>query len=148
MAKTGRAQRYRQVPMASKPPRRYSPAQPDSYHGHGEWLHCLPGKWETTLLDPVFQTGSQPEIRLPCPGHGPTMRESPPGGQTVANIFLTRYGQTCSHSRSDHQTCLARTRRASELCIRDLKIHTVNPDHAVAKQDSRPTTEQDQMLIP
>ena len=28
-----------------------APARPESYHGHGEWLHCLPGKWETTLLD-------------------------------------------------------------------------------------------------
>ena len=34
-----------------------SPAQPDSYRGRGEWLHCLPGKWETTLLDPVFRLG-------------------------------------------------------------------------------------------
>ena len=31
-----------------------APARPESYHGHGEWLHCLPGKFETTLLDPVF----------------------------------------------------------------------------------------------
>ena len=28
-----------------------NPARPATYHGHGEWLHTLPGKWETTILN-------------------------------------------------------------------------------------------------
>ena len=47
-----------------------SPARPDSYHGHGEWLHCLPGKWETTLLDPVFRLGLNQRLGFPAPGTG------------------------------------------------------------------------------
>ena len=47
-----------------------SPARPDSYHGHGEWLHCLPGKWETALLDPVFRLGLNQRLGFPAPGTG------------------------------------------------------------------------------
>ena len=36
-----------------------NPARPATYHGHGDWLHTLPGKWETTILDPVFRWGLQ-----------------------------------------------------------------------------------------
>ena len=30
-----------------------NPARPATYHGHGDWLHALPGKWETTILNPA-----------------------------------------------------------------------------------------------
>ena len=52
-----------------------SPGQPDSYHGHGEWLHCLPGKWETTLLDPVFRLGHSQRL-----GYTGQQCGTPPGG--------------------------------------------------------------------
>ena len=54
-----------------------SPTQPDSYHGHGEWLHCLPGKWDTALLDPVSGWVSV-NGRVSFPGHGPEMWTNPP----------------------------------------------------------------------
>ena len=58
-----------------------SPAQPDSYHGHGEWLHCLPGRWETTLLDPVFRLGLGQFERLGylAPGTGQRCGRTPSG---------------------------------------------------------------------
>ena len=58
-----------------------SPVRPDSYHGHGEWLHCLPGKWETTFLDPVFRLGLNQ--RLGFPGTGQQCGRNPPGGETM-----------------------------------------------------------------
>ena len=57
-----------------------SPARPDSYHGHGEWLHCLPGKWETTLLDPVFRLGLNQRLGFPAPGTGQQCGRTPLGG--------------------------------------------------------------------
>ena len=56
-----------------------SPAQPDSYHRHVEWFHCLPGKWETTLLDPVFRLGLCQRLGYPAPGTGQRCGRTPPG---------------------------------------------------------------------
>ena len=61
-----------------------APARPDSYHGHGEWLHCLPGKWETTLLDPVFRLGLTQRLGFPAPGQDNSAVE-PPRGASAAN---------------------------------------------------------------
>ena len=72
---TLRRQRFRNLPGNS-------PAQPDSYHGHGEWLHCLPSKWETALLDPVFRLGLSQRL-----GYMPKMRQNPPGG-TQCQLLL------------------------------------------------------------
>ena len=47
-----------------------NPARPATYHGHGDWLHTLPGRWETTLLDPVFKWGLQHRMGFPAPGAG------------------------------------------------------------------------------
>ena len=89
-----------------------SPARPDSYHGHGEWLHCLPGKWETALLDPVFRR-PQPTLGFSCPGRVflPRARVNsaaePPGGKAVPAhsrpLRATRrmLHQGTSHSRHD-----------------------------------------------
>ena len=60
-----------------------APARPESYHGHGEWLHCLPGRYETTLLDPVFRLGMNQRPGLSCPGHRPTVWTHPPGRQEM-----------------------------------------------------------------
>ena len=67
-----------------------SPARPDSYHGHGEWLHCLPGKWETALLDPAFRLGPArgPRRGYPAPGTANSAAE-PPRGESVASTSLT-----------------------------------------------------------
>ena len=60
-----------------------APARPESYHGHGEWLHCLPGKWETTLLDPVFRLGLNQRLGFPAPGTGQQCGRTPPGGKAM-----------------------------------------------------------------
>ena len=68
-----------------------SPARPESYHGHGEWLHCLPGKFETTLLDPVFRLGMNQRLGFPAPGTGQQCGAHPPGGKEMpAHPRLTR----------------------------------------------------------
>ena len=58
-----------------------SPAWPDSCHGQGEWLHCLPGKRETTLLDPVFRLGLSQRLGYPAPGTGQRCGRTLPGGK-------------------------------------------------------------------
>ena len=63
-----------------------SPARPDSYHGHGEWLHCLPGKWETTLLDPVFRLGLSQRLGFPAPGTGQQCGRTPRGENGVSKF--------------------------------------------------------------
>ena len=61
-----------------------SPGRADSYRGHGEWLHWLPGKCETTLLDPVFRLGLSQRLGYPAPGTGQQCGRTPPGGQTMS----------------------------------------------------------------
>ena len=70
-----------------------SPTQPDNYHGHGEWLHCLPGKWETTLLDPVFRLGLSQRLGYPAPGTGQQCGRTPRKANNVS-ISLTPMGDT------------------------------------------------------
>ena len=74
------------------------PAQPDSYHGHGEWLHCLPGKWETTLLDPVFRLGLCQRLGYPAPGTGQRCGRTPPGGKQCTHILdpFGRHAACCT----------------------------------------------------
>ena len=119
MAKTGRAQRHHQVPMASKP---------------STWLASTARQlsrpwWVAPLLArqvgdhspwPSIPAGSQPKVRLPCPGHeANNAGEPPPGGRQCQHI-LDPYGQHAARctkglhtrrhgriQRSDHQTCLA-----------------------------------------
>ena len=109
-----------------------SPARPDSYHGHGEWLHCLPGKWETTLLDPVFRLGLSQRLGYPAPGTGQRCGHTPPGGQTVP-----------AHSRPIWATCCCtkglHTRRHDR--IRDLIAR-------LARQAGLTATTDQAMLIP
>ena len=64
-----------------------TPARPESHHGHGEWLHCLPGKWETTLLDPVFRLGLNQGLGFPAPGAGQQCGRTPRGA-SAANTYL------------------------------------------------------------
>ena len=66
-----------------------SPAQPDSYRGHGEWLHCLPSKWETALLDPVFRLGL-----YPAPGTGQRCGRTPPRGERSDSTSWTHVVDT------------------------------------------------------
>ena len=61
-----------------------APARPESYHGHGEWLHCLPGKWETTLLDPVFRLGLNQRLGFP-PQERDSSVAAPPRGASDAS---------------------------------------------------------------
>ena len=65
-----------------------NPTQSDSYRGHGEWPHCLPGKWETTLLDPVY----------PAPGAGQRCGRTPPGGKQCTHILdpFGRHAACCA----------------------------------------------------
>ena len=43
-------------------------------------LLCLPGKWETTLLDPVFRLGLCQGLGYPAPGTGQRCCRTPPAG--------------------------------------------------------------------
>ena len=86
--------------------------QPDSYNGHGEWFHCLPGKWKTTLLDPVFRLGLCQRLGFLAPGTHQRCGRTPPGGTQCAHI-LDPYGR--------HAACCTKglhTRRHDR--IRDL----------------------------
>ena len=110
-----------------------SPARPDSYHGHGEWLHCLPGKWETTLLDPVFRLGLSQRLGYPAPGTGQQCGRTPPRGKQCQHI-LDPYGR--------HAACCTKglhTRRHDR--IRDLITK-------LARQAGLTATTEQAMLIP
>ena len=110
-----------------------SPAQPDSRHGHGEWLHCLPGKWETALLDPVFRLGLSQRLGYPAPGTGQQCGRTPPGGKQCQHI-LDPYGR--------HAACCTKglyTRRHDR--IRDLTTK-------LARQAGLTATNEQAMLIP
>ena len=107
--------------------------RPESYHGHGEWLHCLPGKWETTLLDPVFRLGLNQRLGFPAPGTGQQCGRTPPGGKRCQHI-LDPYGR--------HAACCTKglhTRRHDR--IRDLITK-------LARQAGLTATTEQAMLIP
>ena len=114
-----------------------SPVRPDSYHGHGEWLHRLPGKWETTLLDPVFRLGLSQRLGYPAPGAGQQCGRTPPGGP--------RGGKQCQHILDPygrHAACCTKglhTRRHDR--IRDLITK-------LARQAGLTATTEQAMLIP
>ena len=62
-----------------------NPTQPENYHGHGEWLHCLPSKWETTLLDPVFRPGLCQRLGYPALDTGQRCGRTPPPPREANN---------------------------------------------------------------
>ena len=110
-----------------------APARPESYRGHGEWLHCLPGKWETTLLDPVFRLGLCQRLGFPAFGAGQQCGRTPPGGKRCQHI-LDPYGR--------HAACCTKglhTRRHDR--IRDLIAK-------LARQAGLTATTEQAMLIP
>ena len=110
-----------------------APARPESYHGHGEWIHCLPGKWETTLLDPVFRLGLNQRLGFPAPRAGQQCGRTPPGGKRCQHI-LDPYGR--------HAACCTKglhTRRHDR--IRDLIAK-------LARQAGLTATTEQAMLIP
>ena len=110
-----------------------TPARPESYHGHGEWLHCLPGKFETTLLDPVFRLGMNQRLGFPAPGTGQQCGRNPPGGKRCQHI-LDSFGR--------HAACCTKglhTRRHDR--IRDLLTK-------LARQAGMTATAEQAMLIP
>ena len=74
------------------------PARPASYHGHGDWLHTLPGRWETTLLDPVFRWGLQHRMGFPAPGAGQRCGRTPQGGKPCNAILddIGRHAGLCN----------------------------------------------------
>ena len=142
-----------------------SPAQPDSYHGHGEWLHCLPGKRETTLLDPVFRLGLRPGgkqcqrildpygRRAACCAKGLHTRRHDRIRDLITKL-ARQAGLTATteqamlipdQTQPDGQPALGSVRpihradvhiiepQGFELWL-DVKIHTVAPDHSVAKE--------------
>ena len=109
------------------------PARPASYHGHGEWLHCLPGKFDTTLLDPVFRLGMNQRLGFPAPGTGQQCGRTPPGGKRCPHI-LDPYGR--------HAACCTKglhTRRHDR--VRDLITK-------LARQAGLAATTEQAMLIP
>ena len=65
-----------------------SPARPESYHGHGEWLHCLPGKWETTLLDPVFRLRLNQRLGFPARAQDNNVDEPPRGANDASTSSI------------------------------------------------------------
>ena len=110
-----------------------SPARPESYHGHGEWLHCLPGKFETTLLDPVFRLGMNQRLGFPAPGTGQQCGRTPPGGKRCQHILdpLGRHAACCTKG--------LHTRRHDR--VRDLLTR-------LARQAGMTATAEQAMLIP
>ena len=66
--------------------------------GHGDWLHTLPGKWETTLLDLVFRWGLQRRMGFPAPGAGLKCGRTPQGGKPCNAIpdDFGRHAGLCS----------------------------------------------------
>ena len=66
-----------------------NPARPEAHHGQGDWLHTLPGKWSTTLLDPVFRWGLQQRLGFNAPGAGEPCGRTPQG-VSDATTSLTR----------------------------------------------------------
>ena len=110
-----------------------SPTQPDSYHGHGEWLHCLPGMWETTLLDPVFKLSLCQGLGYPVPGTGQRCGKTPAGGKQCQRIFdpFGRHAACCNQG--------LHTRRRDR--IRDLIVK-------LARQAGLTATTEQAMLIP
>ena len=110
-----------------------APARPESYHGHGEWLHCLPGRYENTLLDPVLRLGMNQRLGFPAPGTGQQCGRTPPGGKRCQHI-LDSYGR--------HAACCTKgfhTRRHDR--VRDLITK-------LARQAGLTATTEQAMLIP
>ena len=101
-----------------------NPTQPDSYRGSGEWLHCLPGKWETALLDPVFRLGLCQRSGYPAPG---------PRGKTAR-----------AHSRPLWATCGMLQQRAPHKKARSRQ----RTDHKACRQAGLTATAEQAMLIP
>ena len=114
-----------------------SPAWPDSYHGHGEWLHCLPGKWETTLLDPVFRLGLSQRLGYPAPGTGQQCGRTPPGGKQCQHIFESNFDPYGRHAAC----CTKKLHTRRHDRIRDLITK-------LARQAGLTATAEQAMLIP
>ena len=110
-----------------------NPARPATYHGHGDWLHTLPGRWETTLLDPVFKWGLQHRMGFPAPGAGFKCGRTPQGGKPC-NALLDDFG------------------RHAGLCNKGLytRRHDLVRDHIakVARQAGLTAQIEQKMLIP
>ena len=70
-----------------------SPTQPDGYHGHGEWLHCLPGKWRQPCLTQSSDWVYAKDGVILSRAQDKDVAE-PPGGQTMH-----------THSRSLWEAC-------------------------------------------
>ena len=70
-----------------------NPARPEAHHGQGDWLHTLPGKWSTTLLEPVFRWGLQQLLGFDAPGATQPCGRTPQGA-SVATILLTQLADT------------------------------------------------------
>ena len=63
-----------------------SPARPESYHGHGEWLHCLPGKWGPHSLIQSSEWVSTSDSDFLPRAQDSNVAE-PPRGENDANTF-------------------------------------------------------------
>ena len=75
-----------------------SPAQPESYHGHVEWLHCLPGKWETIRL------GFCQRLGYPAPGTGQRCGRTPRGAKQCTQLLDVKI-----HTVAPRTQCSQRT---------------------------------------
>ena len=110
-----------------------NPARPATYHGHGDWLHTLPGRWQTTILFPVFRRGLQHRMRLPAPGARFKCGRTPQGGKPC-NTILDDFG------------------RHAGLCNKGLytRRHDLVRDHIakVARQAGLTVQIEQKMLIP
>ena len=95
-----------------------NPARPEAHHGQGDWLHALPGRWSTTLLDPVFRWGLQQRLGFDAPGAGQPCGRTPQGGKRCNHLLdpLGRHAGLCNkglytrrHDRvRDHIALVAR----------------------------------------
>ena len=110
-----------------------NPARPATYHGHGDWLHTLPGRWETTLLNPVFKWGLQHRMGFQAPGAGFKCGRTPQGGKPC-NAILDEFG------------------RHAGLCNKGLYTRTTRcraRPHRKGGQTGRPhSPDRTEMLIP
>ena len=95
-----------------------NPARPEAHRGQGDWLHALPGRWSTTLLDPVFRWGLKQRLGFDAPGAGEPCGRTPPRGKRCNHPLdpLGRHARLCNkglytrrHDRvRDHVALVAR----------------------------------------
>ena len=129
-----------------------NPARPEARYGQGDWLHTLPGRWSTTLWDPVFRWGLQQRMGFAAPGAGEGCGRTPPGGKRCNHPLdtLGRHAGICNkglytkrHDRIRDRIALVVTRRESRFTPNKTCFYWVRPKRmeSLPRAVSDPSTE-------